>query len=313
MTRTSAAIDVSIVIVSWNTKALVLECLSSLPAAVGTRLAYEVLLVDNASSDDTVAAVGAGHHHVMVIANQVNRGFAAANNQAIRIAGGRYVLLLNSDTIPEAGSIAVLVDAADREPRSGAVGGMLLHADGRFQASFQDAPGVISECVSAMGIGRRLGFEGYPSYGSKQSQSPRRVEVIPGACMLLRRAALDQVGLLDESYFMYSEETDLCRRLRDQRWDIWYQPSARVLHYGGQSAQQARVEMVRALYRSKVRYIALHDGAARALILRALLTLILGGKWAVASLSPAARRRVPLIRWRDLEPSPAADARSVPV
>ena len=128
--------------------------------------------------------------------------------------------------------------------------------------------------------------------------------------MLLRRDALDEIGLLDESFFMYSEETDLCRRLRGRGWDLWYLPEARITHLGAQSTRQIRVDMVRALYRSKVRYMALHRGTLAALTLRILLTAILRTKRAIAELRPATRGRVPLVRWRDLAPSDS-DARSV--
>lgn len=299
MTTTPAAVDVSIVIVSWNTKALVLDCLAAIARAAGD-LGVETVLVDNASADDTVAAVMRDHASVVVIENDENRGFAAANNQGIARSRGRYVLLLNSDTTPEAGSIEALVRFADSAPRSGAVGGMLLNGDGRFQASFQKAPSIVRECLAASGLGRRLWFEGYPSYGPEESRVRRRVEVIPGACMLLRRAALDEIGLLDESYFMYSEETDLCRRLRAHAWDVWYLPEARITHFGGQSTRQVRTAMVLALYRSKVRYIALHHGTMQALVLRALLTAILRGKRVIAERQPATRGRIPLVRWSDL-------------
>jgi N-acetylglucosaminyl-diphospho-decaprenol L-rhamnosyltransferase len=306
----SSAIDVSIVVVSWNTKALVRDCLAALGAASGGAR-YEAIVADNASTDGTVEAVSLEHPTTVLIANDRNLGFAAANNQGIRVARGRYVLLLNSDTIPEPRSIEKLVAFADATPRAGCVGGMLLHGDGRFQASFQKAPSIARECLSALGLGRRLWFEGYPGYGPEQSQTRREVEVVPGACMLLRRSALDQVGLLDESYFMYSEETDLCRRLRATGWEVWYVPESRIIHLGGQSTRQVRVEMVRALYRSKVRYMALHHGAASAVVLRSLLTLILRGK-RLAAVSVGAGHQFPLVRWRDLDPSADThDARSV--
>ena len=299
MNTAARAEDVSIVIVSWNTKALVLDCLASLGDAAGS-LALEVVLVDNASTDDTVAAVRQRYPEVIVVENRDNRGFAAANNQGIRVARGRYVLLLNSDTAADVGSIETLVRFADTEPRSGAVGGMLLDGNGAFQASFQKAPSIVRECLSASGLGSRLWFAGYPSYGPAQSRVRRQVEVIPGACMLLRRAALDDVGLLDESYFMYSEETDLCRRLRARDWSVWYVPEARITHFGGQSTRQVRTAMVLELYRSKVRYMAIHHGTMRALVLRSLLTVILRSKRAIAELRPATRGRVPRVRWSDL-------------
>jgi N-acetylglucosaminyl-diphospho-decaprenol L-rhamnosyltransferase len=295
----TAPLDVSIVIVSWNTRALVLDCLASLASAVGG-LTFEVVLIDNASADDTVAEVRRLYPSVVIVENRENRGFAAANNQGIGCSHGRYTLLLNSDTVAEPRSIETLVRFADSEPRSGAVGGMLLEGDGRFQASFQKAPSILRECLSASGLGPRLWFHGYPSYGPAQSRARRQVDVIPGACMLLRREALDDVGLLDESYFMYSEETDLCRRLHVRRWEVWYVPEARITHLGGQSTRQMRTAMVLALYRSKVRYMAIHHGALHALALRTLFTIILRVKRLVAEIRPATRGRVPLVRWSDL-------------
>lgn len=299
MKAVTTPVDVSIVIVSWNTRALVLDCLASLTAAAGS-MTFDVVVIDNASVDDTVAEVRRLHPAVVVVENPENLGFAAANNQGIRRTHGRYVLLLNSDTVAAPGSIETLLRFADGEPRCGGVGGMLLETDGQFQASFQKEPSIIRECLSASGLGRRVWFRGYPSYGPAQSQVRRQVDVIPGACMLLRRAALDDVGLLDESYFMYSEETDLCRRLRMRQWEIWYVPEARIVHVGGQSTRQMRTAMVLALYRSKVRYMAIHHGALHALVLRVLLTIILRVKRLVAELRPATRGRVPPVRWSDL-------------
>jgi N-acetylglucosaminyl-diphospho-decaprenol L-rhamnosyltransferase len=307
----SRARDVSIVVVSWNTRDLLLACLHSLVAAAGSST-FEVVVIDNASTDGTPGAVARHFPGVRLIANDHNRGFAAANNQGIRAASGRHILLLNSDTVPEPGSIARLVSVADRHPATGAVGGMLRHSDGSFQASFQDEPSIVRECLAASGLGRRLVYGGYPGYPPDRSLDARRVDVISGACMLLTRAAIEQVGLLDESYFMYSEETDYCRRLRTHGWEVWYTPEARILHHGGQSTRQVRPAMLRALYRSKVRYFAIHDGRGRALILRTLLTLILGAKWLVSRAAPP-HRRAPFIRWGELSWEPDDDARAFPV
>jgi N-acetylglucosaminyl-diphospho-decaprenol L-rhamnosyltransferase len=243
------AVDVSIILVSWNTRGLLLACIDSLPAAIGN-LRADVWVVDNDSHDDSVAAVRSHHPHVRLIENLANVGFAAANNQAIRTSEGRYVLLLNSDTVARPGSIEVLVRFADDHPRAGAVGGQLLNPDGSFQASRSCFPSLWSETLNATGLGRRLYGPWYPGYGPHQSQQPRRAEVLPGACMLVRRAAIEQIGLMDDAYFMYSEETDWCLRLHRAGWELWYLPDARILHHGGQSTRQVRDPMIAALYRS---------------------------------------------------------------
>jgi GT2 family glycosyltransferase len=316
----TAPIDISIVLVSWNTRDLLLACLDSLPDAVGA-LCADVWVVDNGSTDGSVAAVRVWRPSdavlpVHVIENERNVGFAAANNQAIVASTGRYILLLNSDTIARPGSIDRLVHFADERPQAGLVGAMLLNPDGSYQGSFADFPSLHSELLSASGLGERLFGRWYPNYGPSHAQAARQVDYIQGACMLARRAAVEQIGLLDEAYFMYNEETDWCLRMRRAGWESWYAPNARIVHYGGQSTKQVRQAMVQALYRSKVRFFRKHHGAQRAAILRAGFVLVLRVKWLVLALQAAARRSdrgagggriAPPIRWRDLQSPTLAD------
>jgi N-acetylglucosaminyl-diphospho-decaprenol L-rhamnosyltransferase len=313
----TAPIDVSIVLVSWNTRALLLACLDSLPAAVGS-LHADVWVVDNGSADGSVAAVrswrpaepGTAGLSVHIIENGLNAGFAAANNQAIVNSDGRYVLLLNSDTVALPGSIERLVRFADAHPGAGMVGAMLLNPDGSFQGSFADFPSLSSELLSASGLGRRLFGRWYPNYGPTQAQATRRVDYVQGACMLARRAAITQAGLLDEDYFMYNEELDWCLRMRRAGWETWYTPDARIVHYGGQSTRQVRHIMVQALYRSKVRFFRKHYGRLPAAALQASLVAVLRVKWATLALLAAVQPGVrvgPPIRWRDLRSTTPAD------
>lgn len=303
--------DVAVIVVSWNTRDLLLGCLAALPEALGG-LRASVWVVDNNSQDDSLAAVEAAYPETRIIRNCTNVGFAAANNQAIQASTSRYVLLLNSDTEAEAESIARLVAFADQHPRAGVVGGRLHNPDGSFQASFSDFPSLHSELLSSSGIGPRLFGRWYPSYGPRESTWPRRVECIPGACMLVRRTTLAQVGLMDEAYFMYSEETDWCRRIWQAGWELWYLPTARIRHYGGQSTRQMRQPMVRALYRSKVRFFRKHYGALWATTLQALFVAMSYAKWLVRR--SAARGRAvadvpPPLRWRDLSQPQAGSGR----
>jgi N-acetylglucosaminyl-diphospho-decaprenol L-rhamnosyltransferase len=270
--------DLAIILVSWNTRELLLACIAALPAALGT-LRAAIWVVDNGSHDGSVEVVHARFPEVRVIANQGNLGFAAANNQAMQASSGRYALLLNSDTIAEPGSIERLVRFADSRPQAGLVGGLLLNPDGSFQYSFTDFPSVTSELLSASGLGERLYGRYFPSYSPRRSQGARQVEVIPGACMLARREALAQVGLMDAGYFMYSEETDWCMRMHRGGWEAWYMPEARILHYGGQSTRQVKVAMVEALYRSKVRFFRKHYRQAYALLFCTLLWALLRLRW----------------------------------
>jgi N-acetylglucosaminyl-diphospho-decaprenol L-rhamnosyltransferase len=309
-----AAIDVSIVLVSWNTRDLLLACLKSLPDAIGS-LHADVWVIDNGSADDSVAVARTWcptsvELLVHTIENEQNVGFAAANNQAIVASIGRYILLLNSDTVAQPGSIERLVRFADERPNTGLVGAMLLNPDGSYQGSFADFPSLHSELLSASGLGARLFGGWYPNYGPDQAQVARQVDYIQGACMLARRVAVEQVGLLDEAYFMYNEETDWCLRMRRAGWATWYAPSARIVHYGGQSTKQVRHAMVQALYRSKVRFFHKHYGLLPAVFLRAGFIALLRAKWIVLALVATARRgaRVgPPIRWRDLQSQARAD------
>lgn len=264
----SAAPDVSVVIVSWNTRALTTACLASLPAAAGA-LSWDAWVIDNASTDGSVAAIRDGFPHVRVVANRENAGFAAANNQGIVASRGRYVLLLNSDTVAQPGSIAALVAFADARPRAGVVGPRLENPDGSFQTGPTPFPSLWNELLSVTGIGRRLTYRGYPSRPAAASRHAQPTDYVVGACMLARRDAIDAVGGLDERYFMYSEEPDWCWRMRAAGWETWYTPEAVVTHFGGQSTRQVREAMLVALYRSKVRFFRLHRGPVSAACLTA--------------------------------------------
>lgn len=263
MSAVPANPDVSVVVVNWNTCALTTACLASLPAAAGA-LAWDSWVVDNASSDGSVDAIRRHFPGTHVIANATNVGFAAANNQGISACAGRYVLLLNSDTVMPAGSLEHLVAFADERPDAGVVGPMIVNPDGSFQSGPMPFPSLWTETLSVTGIGRRLTFAGYPSRSSSKSATAQRADYVLGACMLARRTAIDAVGGLDEGYFMYAEEPDWCWRMARAGWLTWYTPAARVTHFGGQSTGQVRAAMVIALYRAKVRFFRLHRSTAAA-------------------------------------------------
>ncbi len=288
--------DLAVILVSWNTRALILSCIAALPAALG-ELRAEIWVVDNGSNDGSIEALRERFPMVKLIANQRNVGFAAANNQALRASAGRYALLLNSDTIPEPGSIERLVRCADDAPQASLVGGLLLNPDGSFQYSFADFPSLTSELLSASGLGGRLFGAAFPSYRPEHSRTTRRVDVIPGACMLARRTAFTQAGLMAEDYFMYSEEPDWCLRMRRAGWETWYTPAARIMHYGGQSTSQVQIAMVEALYQSKVRFFRKHYHPAYAALFCALLWCVLRLRWFVRTIV----RREPIgppMSWR---------------
>jgi len=255
--------DLSIIIVNWNTRDLLLQCLKSVYE--GTKgLTFEIIIVDNASADNSVASVRALFPQVQLIENEQNVGFAKANNQAICISQGDFILLLNSDTIVQGDALTDLVRFANQHPQVGIVGPQLLNEDRTLQPSWAEFPTVRSELLGKNFRKRRP----YPG----QAGSPvYEVDSVGGASLLIRRAVMDQIGLMDEWFFMYSEEIDWCFRTKQGGWRVCYYPEAQVIHLGGQSSKQASIQMKIELYRSKLKFFYKHYGAGWALLLGLLL------------------------------------------
>lgn len=291
-----AEIDISIIIVNWNTRELLAGCLASLLADVQMfkRSNVETFVVDNASSDGSGDMVRERFPWVRLIENRENVGFARANNQGIQASTGQYVLLLNSDTVVHPAALGTLVAFMDAHPQAGACGPRLLNDDGSLQ------PSAHPMLTPGREFWRLAFLDGlWPRAAYRQEQwdtvTPRPVEVIKGACLLLRRAALDQVGLLDDRYFMYTEEVDLCYRLAQAGWGLWVTPQAVVTHFGEASSKQVAEAMYLQLYRSKVQFYRKFGGETRANRFKRLLRLAylprLATATIAASLSPRLARR----------------------
>jgi GT2 family glycosyltransferase len=229
-------IDLSIVIVSFNTRDLLRNCLTSV-AAGGGNLEVETFVVDNASADGSPDMVEREFPSVRLICNDVNRGFAAANNLAIEQATGRYLLLLNSDTEVQHDALRTLVRFMDQHPNAGYCGPRLINPDGSHQPSARRFPTVLSGAYSLLGLaGRRP--ESKHTLDLHASHSDRgefRSGWLCGACVVVRAETARQVGLLDEGFFLYFEETDWCKRMAGAGWEGWFVGSAEVMHLGGQS------------------------------------------------------------------------------
>lgn len=290
--------DVAIVLVSWNTRELVLDCLRSLPEACAG-LRWEAHVVDNASTDDTVEQVAREFSSTVLTVNTDNVGFAAANNQGIAKSNARYMFLLNSDTVAQPGSITELVRFADAHPKAGIVGPRLLNTDGSFQASCCALPSLLSEVLSATGLGERLINTGYPGVAEHRCDRPMQVGYVAGAAMFARAEAVAQVGGMSTDYFMYAEEADWCWRMAKAGWETWHYPASRIIHHGGQSTRQVRKSMIRALYRSKIMMLRKTRGKTAAFILKTVVVLVWGVKWALTY--PAQREPGPLVSWSDLK------------
>ncbi|NLE45711.1 MAG: glycosyltransferase family 2 protein [Chloroflexi bacterium] len=263
-------LDLSIIVVNWNTREMLANCLRSIEDTV-TDFAYEVIVVDNGSEDGSQTMLRQLFPQVCLIENDENVGFARANNQGMANCRGRYALLLNSDAITTPGAVQSLWNLADTEPRAGIVGAQLLNPDGSFQASHTPFPTLFRELLILTGSGRLVYEPWYPSHGPEEDKGPQIVDYVEGACMLVRREAFEEVGGLDEGYFMYAEEVDWCYAMRERGWQVWYQPAARVVHLGSGSSQNRRSEREADLYRSRVRFFRKHYGDRAAWMLKKLI------------------------------------------
>lgn len=256
--------DLSIIIVNLNASDLLLQCLKSIQAA-NPRCSFEIIVVDNGSSDESIARVENEFPEVILIKNEKNLGFARANNQGLAIGKARYFLLLNSDTVVKAGAFDTLVEAADSHPELGVIGPRLLNLDGTLQKSWSSFPSFLSEL-----LGRNFRIrKPIPDF-------PQAYEVdwILGACMLVRSEVVREVGMMDPEYFFYSEETDWCYRIKKGNWRIWYLENAEVYHLGGGSTSRGSLGQLVNLYRGKILFFEKHYGPMWATSLRFGLALV---------------------------------------
>ncbi len=250
--------ELSICIVAWNVREILRDCLSSIRRSV-SGVKYEILVVDNCSGDGTGAMVKSEFPGVVLIRNTANRGFAAASNQAIRAGRGRYLILLNPDTLVREGSLEELVSFLDLRPSAGGAGPRLLNPDGSLQPSVRSFPTFASalgrhSILGQLGCFRRAGADYLQS--NFNYDRPAVVDQPMGAALMLRREALAAVGLLDERFFLYFEEVDLCRRLTRAGWPLWYNPAAEIIHRGGESTVQAGARSLFYFFQSQFCYFA---------------------------------------------------------
>ena len=245
---------VSALVVSYNTCALTLEAIGSL---LDHQPRAEVIVVDNASDDDSVEAIGRQFPSAELIQSDINLGFAGGVNRGAQAANGDYLLFLNSDACLTPGALAHLVALLDRQPRAALVAPALQYPDGRAQPAAFRFPGLTQVALDLFPIDR---LTDSLLNGRIKAMSATPIDHPLGACMLIRRTAWDEVGPLDEGYFMYVEEIDWCRRARAHGWQIWHEPLAVVVHHGGSSTSQRPGAMFAQLWRSRLRYYARYHG-----------------------------------------------------
>lgn len=248
-------LDLSIVIVSYNTCGMLRDCLNALSAAT-EGLAIETFVVDNASPDDSAAMVAAEFPHVFLTASQENNGFTKGNNIALKHVVGRNVLLLNPDTEAAPGSLTLLSHYLDAHPNVGAVGPKLFNTDGSLQPNGAPLPTLWHDLLEHTGLWKLLPHMTQPlwRYGREDFETECETESVMGACLMIRKAVLDQVGLLDEVFFMFYEEVELCWRIRRAGYAVRYVPRAGVVHHWMGSVRQQKKAMTHRLFLSMAIY-----------------------------------------------------------
>lgn len=247
------SISVSIIIVSWNVKEYLEKCIASIQPFAQAH-ACEVIVVDNCSSDGSVAWLEQNAQSCVLIKSEKNIGFGPANNLGIRIAKGRYIFLLNPDTIVIDTAIESMLAFLEGNPGAGCVGAKLLNPDRSLQTSSYPFPTVGREFWRLFHLDRIKKISQYPSK-TWDSKQPVSVDVLQGAAIMIPRNVLDRAGFFDEGFFMYTEEVDLCYRIKKNGFLNYWLPDAEIIHFGGQSTQQAALPMFLELYASKVRFI----------------------------------------------------------
>ncbi|MEA3337514.1 MAG: glycosyltransferase family 2 protein [Chloroflexota bacterium] len=309
--------DLSIIIVSWNVCDLLRRCLDSLLGSddlfVGERSEAgtwqaEVIVVDNASDDQTVEVLHRDYLWVRVVANMENRGFTRANNQGLEASSGRYVLFLNPDTEVAPSTIGRLLHYAETHPEVGIIGPQLRYGDGSIQSSRRRFPSLstyfLESTILQRWWPRNKVLQRYYML-DRPDDAISQVDWIVGACMLVRRQVLDAIGGFDEGFFMYSEELDLCRRAVDAGWQVVYFPEAVLTHYEGKSSEQIAAARNIHFYSSRVRYVQKYHGSGAAALVRGFLLGTFAFQWSeeaakclVGRFVPGQRAKLPMRRER---------------
>jgi GT2 family glycosyltransferase len=309
--------DVSVIVVSYNTRDVTLQCLRSIYAHT-RRSTFEVLVIDNASSDGSAAAIAREYPQATLIANSGNRGFAGGNNQGLKIARGRYALLLNPDTIVLDGAIDRSIAFADQHPELAVVGCQVLEDQHTIQRTCFAFQTPLNLFLGFSGLSRlfpRSRWFARPQMSWWGRDSLQEVDVVSGMFMLVRSAAIAQVGLMDEDYFVYGEEADWCYRFWRAGWRCCFAPVAQIIHLdgGNKSTDQRSLAMYVQNQKSVLLFNRKHYGrlawaAARGIYIAAMLTRsVIWGLQAWrgdAAAGPRARQAAAALRYHILGREP---------
>ena len=263
----------SVAIVNWNTRDMLLDALASIYDAPPS-FDYEVVVVDNASHDGSAAAVASRFPQAHLIANADNTGYAKGNNQAIEAAKGAYILLLNPDVLLPAGGLETAVAFMEEHPDAGALGVRQVHPDGRLQRSVRGFPTPFAVCCELLGMSRF--FPRSPVFGAYRMTTfdyahIAEVDQPMGTFLLLRRTVVEQIGMLDEAFPIFFNEVDWCLRCKRAGWKIYFTPDVEIVHYGGASTAQVGAAMAWESRSGLLGFYAKHYGTVQYLPLRLLI------------------------------------------
>ncbi|HUX50272.1 MAG TPA: glycosyltransferase family 2 protein [Spirochaetia bacterium] len=285
----TVSLDVSVIIVSWNTIELLRDCLHSVfEQSAGVRM--EVVCVDNASTDGSAEMVLHEFPSVRLIRNSVNLRFVAANNQAISVARGKFVLLLNSDTVVLDRAIARIVSFGESRPAGAVFGGRVLNSDGSLQRSCFMYPSVANQLFAALYLYKL--FPGSRLFGRQlmtwwDYAEEREVQTVSGCFALVRKAAIEQVGMMDPLYYFYGDDHDWCYRFAKAGWKVIYTPEPQIIHYGGQSTSVRRRAFALQLHGSVLLFMRLHRTRVSFCAVRLLIAAYMffrTGPWALKAM-----------------------------
>jgi N-acetylglucosaminyl-diphospho-decaprenol L-rhamnosyltransferase len=297
-------VDLSVIILNYNTRDRLLECLWSLRAAgvpgISQGMSIEATVVDNASGDGSADAVESAFPDVHVIRSARNGGYAYGNNLALRQASGRFVLLLNPDTEVPPGALETLVQFMDAHPRVGVCGPRLERRDGSLDlACRRSFPTLSVSLYRLLGLSRlfpRSRRFGRYNLTYLDPSLEAEVDSVVGACMMVRREAIEQVGLLDEAFFLYGEDLDWAYRIKQHGWTVMYVPRATILHHKGESSRQQSTLMTLAFYDAMRIFYRKHYARQHPIVVNVLVEAAILARCGVSlaknGLRPAGRRRV---------------------
>ncbi|WP_216633971.1 glycosyltransferase family 2 protein [Paenibacillus alvei] len=278
-------IDLSIIIVNYNTKQLTLNCLKSVYESI-TNYSYEVILIDNASRDDSVTIIREQYPQVKLIPNTENLGFAKANNQGMRISEGRYVLLLNSDTVIGPDTLEIMIRFMDDNPTVGASGCKVLLPDGSLdKACRRGFPTPLATLFYVSKLSKLFPKNPKINAYHREDLDPNEsypIDCLVGAFMMVRREAIENVGLLDETFFMYFEDTDWCYRLQEAGWTNYYYPKTTILHYKRASSRNKPMRITYEFHRAMAMFYNKHYRSKYPIWVTGFMYVGIGAKFTIS-------------------------------